>query len=145
MLYATLRFLPRISFLFARVSSAQTYGEIFTVNQANELFGPVISSVEVNCDELKNMMSLTKDVLLFLIKENKVEFANKERASLSDSSYIYDSKIVLKIVSLNVLRDLLVKGGCGTCFFEIRNNVVSITNGVYTLEKTGDCPPFCLK
>ena len=91
------------------------------------------------------MMSLTKDVLLFLVKENKVEFANKERASLSDSSYIYDSKIVLKIVSLNVLRDLLVKGGCGTCFFEIRNNVVSITNGVYTLEKTGDCPPFCLK
>ena len=137
-----------VLFLFLVFSNnvfGQIYGKLFTAQEANTLFGPVLSSVKVPTEEVKSMMKETKNILLFRINGAKVEYVNNERINIFDKTINYDKSIVFKVVSLAVLEDLFIKGNKAETYFEIRKDVVSITNGAVTLERMTGCPPFCLE
>jgi hypothetical protein len=45
--------------------------------------------------------------------------------------------------SVSIINELLEKGKNTLSTIEIRGDVLSITNGIYTLEFSTICPPFC--
>ena len=50
---------------------------------------------------------------------------------------------VFSVYSLSVIQQLISDGGSSVTFVEKRENVLTITNGNYTLEYAYLCPPFC--
>ncbi|MCX6149226.1 MAG: hypothetical protein NTX22_01735 [Ignavibacteriales bacterium] len=122
---------------------SQVYGKIYSGNEADKIYGPVLNSVAINTIELQSYMSRTNKYLLFNIIDNKLILLDNKRISIYPENKTISNDVIFKVVSLSVLEELLNKGNSTTTYIEKRQDVLSITNGNYTLEYVGNCPPIC--
>jgi hypothetical protein len=65
------------------------------------------------------------------------------RKVLSPPNFPIDAAAAFKMFSVSLVRELLLKGQDEMTRVEKRKDVLSITNGAYTLELSVACPPFC--
>lgn len=140
------RFIGIVFFLLIMFSSsfAQTYGKLYSKIEADKLYGPVLSSVEISSDELQSLIAKTKNYMKFHLAEGRLSIFGDERQVLSsENPAAITEGTVLKVYSTSILRELLSKGQNKVTTVEQRSEVMSLTNGDYTLEMAVDCPPYC--
>lgn len=123
--------------------AAETIGEIFLKEEADKNFGPVLFSIEINSSELKAICGNTNKFLMFNIVDRDLNILGDNRIVLYPKGIIIDSAEVFAVYSKNKVSELLEKGEKEITFIEKRSEVISLTNGQYTLEVSGWCPPFC--
>ena len=125
--------------------SVQVYsqGKIISKKSANELFGPVLVSKEVPTENLKMNLNQSTNVVMFKIMNNDIYILNNNRDVLSPLGTTVSSSDVFSVYSISVVQELLNSGGSSVTYVEKRKEVLTITNGEYTLEYSIACPPVC--
>jgi len=143
-IFIILSILPSIVF-------SQTYGKIFTKVEADSLFGPVVEKQLLEKVVLEEALKKTDKVAMFKILNNKLTILGDKRAkvlnttnNIMDSTTNYvNSDEIFHTYSKTKLEELLKLGGEKETFVENRADVLTLTNGVFTLEAGTDCPPNC--
>ncbi|MEJ2615869.1 MAG: hypothetical protein P8Z35_13000 [Ignavibacteriaceae bacterium] len=140
--------LTKIFFLVVFLSSffltnAQITGVIYSKKEADQKFGPVLNSIEMDVVLLNSLLSRSGNYLLFKINDGNLYILSADRKPLYPADFSVQPKEVYKIVSVSKIKELINQGQNQQIFFEARKNVYSLTNGDFTLEEISDCPPFC--
>ncbi len=124
--------------------NAQTVGKIFSKAVADSLYGPVLNSVKISTDSLQKTAALTKNGIMFnIIGNDSLIILGDNRVALSQKGLTVPDSVVFKYYSVSVLEKLLKEGGSKETYIEKRKKVLTVTNGVYTMEEARPCPPFC--
>lgn len=132
-----------VSITSAQESKSKTIGKIFTKEEADQLFGKVIGSVQLTKSELKKALTKSKDYVLFSVKNNKALVMDEKKQSLTDARVSLASDDVAHVFSKSVVQEFLSKSKAETFAVEVRADVISISDGIFVLEMTIPCPP-CL-
>lgn len=141
----TIKFVLFAILLTANVGLSQTIiGKIFTKNEADDIFGQVYTSVEVSSDLLNILTSYTQDYMMFRISFGNLIILGDQRKLLYPGDIIVDPKEEMRLFSVSLVKKLLTDGNESTTKIELRkNDLLTITNGNYTLDFSAGCPPFC--
>jgi len=125
--------------------SVQLYsqGKIISKHSADKLFGPVLVSEKMPTENLKTIINQSTKIVMFKIIDNNIYVLDNNRNVLSPSKTTVGSSEVFSVYAISVVQELLNNGGNSVTFIEKRNEVLTITNGEYTLEYSNLCPPYC--
>jgi len=132
-----------ISLVLINATNAQSYGQIFTKQQADSLYGPVITSIPFSKQSIKTFLTQTNNYIMFRIDNNSAIVLDNHRMPLYPSHIPMNSADVYTMYSASVLENLLSLGNNSTVYIEKRENVLSVTDGGYTMEYGLLCPPYC--
>ena len=81
---------------------------------------------------------------MFRISDGKVIILGDQRKTLYSTDIIVDQKMEMRLFSVSLVRKLIADGNESSTKIELRNNnILTITNGNYTLEFSDACPPRC--
>ena len=133
-------------FFVCSISYSQNIvGKIYTNADANSVYGPVITSVAISSIQLNNLTFQTTNYLMFRILNGNLTILGDKRKVLYPLNTVIDVQDVFRFLSISLIQKIIKDGNSPITNIEIRNNgILTITNGVYTLENTVECPPFCL-
>ena len=132
-----------ISLIMISASMAQTYGQLFTKQEADEKFGPVLQSVAISKLTFESFLTQTNNYIMFKVTDNKVIVVDNKRNAIFPKGVSINSGDKFTLYSLSVVYDLLSKGKENTVYVEQRADVLSITTGGFTMEVGVWCPPMC--
>jgi len=132
-----------ISFSFNSEIISQDYGKIFTSTEADSLFGTVQMSYTIEDSVLISLLQKTKKVVMFKFINEKLIILGEKRRQLFGSVMEIDNDTVFHMFSVEKVLQLLEMGGSDSSTIERRVEVLSITNGNFTLEMSQPCPPYC--
>jgi hypothetical protein len=118
-------------------------GEILTKENADQLFGPVLVSKEIPTETLKMYTNQSANVIMFKVMNNDLYILDNNRNALLPLGSTINSTEVFSMYSVAVVQQLLSDGNNPFTYVEKRNDVLTITNGMFTLEYSLLCPPFC--
>ena len=126
-------------------SNAQVIGKIYTKSAANNLYGSVVTSVVINTSVLQKLASQSPKYLMFQIIQGKLVVLDSKRNVIYTNGDIsaVSASTVFRLFSTSIVDELLKEGNDTETYVEIRNDVLTITNGDETLEQSGACPPIC--
>ena len=138
-------FLGLVILLSGYSFSQQVVGKIYTRQEADNLYGPVLSSVPVSSSVIAGCLKSSVNYVMFKPDKGTVYIANNSRQALSPAGYTVSSEDVFRVFSISLVAKLLQDGGSAITYIETRKDgVISINNGVYILEYGITCPPYCL-
>lgn len=123
-------------------------GKLYTQAEANSVYGAVRSSLTINTDILKHILSRTPDKVMFNIVNGNLMILNGNRSVLFSNDVAQkavNADVIFHIFSTSLVAKLLELGGNNpTTTIELRdNNTLTVTNGTETLEGAYACPPYC--
>lgn len=131
-------------FFFAFTNQhAQTFGKLFSKNEADKLYGEVLESYSFNKTELLKIITKTDSTVMFnflngspviLGDQRKLLYPDTLVVSDEEKFYLYSKSIVEKLISLYEYNEI---------YMEQREYSITLTNGSTTLEESIICPPFC--
>lgn len=124
-------------------SYSQTYGKLYTKSEADSLYGQVLYETGFSAEQVITFTGKTGSVLMFRFKDNQVIIADNNRNPIYPVSAQVNPTDIFSVYSVSLVNELLSKGGGGTVFIQRRQNVLTITNGQFTLEYATLCPPWC--
>jgi hypothetical protein len=131
-------------FFISHFCFAQTHGKLYSSEEADLNFGPVLESVTIGTDQIKRILELSSENLMFNIIESRLVILDANRNILyADGITEVASETVFHMYSSSLVNELLQRGLNAGTFIEKRANVLSITNGDVTLEYGTPCPPYC--
>jgi hypothetical protein len=126
---------------FAQTS--QVAGKIFPSSQAVGLLGPVTSSFSINVPLLKSIAVQTPHYIMLGVIKNQLIILDNKRNVLYPKGAVISSSDVFHVFSTSLLLQLLADGTSQVASVDMRNSVLSVTNGATTMEYSFLCPPFC--
>jgi hypothetical protein len=121
----------------------EVIGTIFSKDEADKNFGPVLSSVKIVSSELKALISQSNKLVMFNTSDGKLSILKEGRVLLHPTGFSVKSDEKYGAYSKIKVEELLNSGKADTTFVEQRKDVISVTNGQYTLEVSNWCPPWC--
>jgi len=81
---------------------------------------------------------------MFKIINSSLFILGDNRVVLCPAGSSVPDDVVLHLFSKSKVIELLSLGNSGNTVIENRLNVLTVTNGDYTLEVSYPCPPFCM-
>ncbi len=141
-----------ISFLFSlfllissSYSQAQgTVGKIYSKDQADQLFGPVLNSQTINAHALQALATKCPQYIMFNIVNGQLYILNANRTVLyGPSAHAVNPAQVFHFCSASMILNLIQTSGATSISVEQRQNNLTVTAGSYTLEDFMTCPPTC--
>jgi hypothetical protein len=124
--------------------SQQVIGKIYSKQEADNLYGPVLSSVPINSSTLSGLLSKSTNYIMFRIADGSAYIVDNNRHPIYSGNFAVSATDVFRVFSISLVYKLLQNGNSPMTYIEIRNNnTLTITNGVYTMEFANLCPPDC--
>ncbi|MHB8581363.1 MAG: hypothetical protein ACYDA4_16080 [Ignavibacteriaceae bacterium] len=121
-----------------------TVGKLYTKDQANQLFGPVLSSQTISASALLALVQKCPQYIMFNIINGQLFVLNANRSVLSGPTAAVSPTQVFHFCSSSMILSLLQTSGATTINVELRQNKLTITAGSQTLEDLMVCPPTCV-
>ena len=134
--------------LLLACSPTKEIGKVFTSDEADKLFGPVLFSEDTPQSNLSQLLSKTEKTIMFGIINQQLIILDNKRNLLYPEKAEYKDTDVFTGYSVSIVRDLLSnnrmnKGNEKGVSVEQRREVLSVTYGTNTLESGAKCPPMC--
>lgn len=120
----------------------KVYGELLSVDEANNVFGPVFVKVEIPTDTLRNFTSKSGELMMFRLKESLI-IADQNRIAIYPPDAKISEKDTFTVYHTSKVLELINIGKSSQTFVEQRDEKLTITNGIQTLEFGAWCPPYC--
>ena len=133
-------------------------GKLYTNDEADKLYGPVIESIEIPTADLVSMLDKCENYMMFTIKNHeliiandyrevltrhKIQLTSSELTQTTDNNDIIDDNEILNVYSKSKILELIERGGEQNTAFEKRNKVYTMKGGPIILEMSRPCPPWC--
>lgn len=133
-----------IIFVYNISYSQNIVGKIYSNTEANTLYGPVLSSIPISSIQITKLTFQTTNYLMFRILNGNLTVLGDKRIGLYPATATIRAQDIFRYLSISLIQKIIKDGNSPSTFIETRNNgVLTITNGVYTLENAVECPPFC--
>ena len=129
--------------LSVQLSAQKIVGEVFTKADANAYFGDVTVSKTISTADLQALLKKTDTYILFNIIEDGLVILNNKRVVLYPEGTTIPAEQKFKLSSISKVVELIEKGGAENVHVELRNCVLTVSNGEYVLELGAYCPPWC--
>ena len=129
--------------LFSVVCNSQDYGKIISRDEADKLFDSVLVSVKMPVETVQDLISKTEKNIMLKIVEDSVVILDNNRKVLFPEGKSVSSEDVFTVYSISALKELISKSKEEFIYIEQRKEVLTITNGNFTLEFGAPCPPDC--
>ncbi|MDR3666987.1 MAG: hypothetical protein P4L35_09105 [Ignavibacteriaceae bacterium] len=124
--------------------SQNIVGKEYTMVDADNIYGPVITSVQISSNFLISLTNSTVNFIMFRINNGNLIILGDNRKSLHPSGIKISPQDEMRVFSVSLLKKLISDGNETNTKIEIRNNnILTLTNGNYTLEMSWPCPPTC--
>ncbi|MFH1197235.1 MAG: hypothetical protein V1720_16170 [bacterium] len=135
-------------------------GKIFTNEEIDQLYGPVLESISIDSQELLTIVDKAENYAMFTIKNNQIIITNEYRELISPYKIFYagmdrqlgvpnrnviEDSDPLNLYSKSMVKKVVELGNQSITKVERRAKKVTITNGLCTLEMSTICPPYCLR
>jgi len=120
-----------------------TYGEIYSIQAANQDFGPVQNSIQLAVVELKPLLNITGASIMFKIINNQVVILDSQRRVIYPQAFIINPEEVFTLYTTSVLESLLDQGSGQDIEVQQRTSVLSIGYSDKVMETGTNCPPNC--
>jgi len=157
--FLTLAVLLLLSFgsIFAQ-SDLGVVGKLYTKAEADQLYGPVLESIEIDTGELLSILNKAEDYAMFTIKNHQIIITDRYRELISPYKMFYASvdrelfvpsrnviedNETLYLYSISMVKKAVESGNQSITKVEKRAEKLTITNGYTTLQRSLACPPFC--
>lgn len=121
----------------------QAIGKLYSVEEANAKFGPVILSTNLSVSELNTLLNQTINYIMFKLADEEVIVLNSERIVIYPAGYPVQEQAVFTLYSTSMVAELLSQELVTEVSIEQRSDVISLTCGRLTLETGSPCPPYC--
>lgn len=118
-------------------------GKILSTENADQLFGPVLVSKDIPTETLKMYTNQSANVIMFKLMDNDLYILDNNRNALLPLGATINSTEVFSMYSIAIVQQLLSDGNNPFTTVEKRQDVLTITNGEFTLEYAYLCPPYC--
>ncbi len=125
------------------MAESNTYGEIISLETAEQDFGPVSSSATISSDQLKALSDRTVNLMMFNLAGGTIYILGDERSLLYPEGAEVSSGTVFKVYSKTKVLELMNTGKKAENAIEMRGETLTISNGDHTLEFGTLCPPWC--
>jgi len=122
--------------------SQEKAGKIISYGEADSLFGSPDKILMISLTKLDDFIRLSDHLLINIVDEDIV-ILDKDRKALYPEEYQAKEDEVFHMYSSSVLKELLSRKQQDFISIELRKEVLTITNGNYTLEFGLLCPPYC--
>lgn len=133
-----------ILLIFSSSIHAQVVGQIFTKEEANKKYGPVKEFVTFPSKELQIILNKTDEYVMFNILDKQLYILNSRREVLYPAGGIVNDQQVFHYFSTEIVKALInFTERQSNVQVELREEVLSITYGMFTLELQLFCPPIC--
>ena len=132
-----------ISLVIISTSLAQTYGQLFTKQEADEKFGLVLQSIDISRSAFESFLTQTSNYIMFKVKDKNAIVLDNKRKVIYPEGVLINSNETFTMYSISVVNELLSKGNEKTVHIEQRSEVLSISSGGFTMEIGALCPPIC--
>lgn len=132
-----------ISLVIIPASLAQSYGQLFTKQEADAKFGLVLQSIELSKPTIQNFLSKTNNYIMFRVEGNNVIVLDNKRRVLFPEGEVINSTDTFSMYSVSVVQEMLSRANENSVLIEQRNEVLTITFGGFTMEVGVRCPPIC--
>jgi len=141
----TAAFLMLSSIIIAQTQTTTgVIGKLYTKDQANQIYGPVLQSISINTTSLSALAAKTPNYIMFNILNGQVVILNSYRSVLYGPMTAVSASQVFRVFSTSIVNQLIQQGGSPTTNIELRaNNTLTVSNGEETLEMSYTCPPIC--
>jgi hypothetical protein len=124
--------------------SQQIVGKIYSKQDADNIYGPVLSSIPIKSITLTGLLSKSTNYIMFRIDNGAAYIVDNNRHPLYDGSFKVSPNDVYRLFSISLVARIIQDGNTPVTYIENRNNnILTITNGLFTLEISNPCPPFC--
>jgi hypothetical protein len=138
-------FLLFVLLSFNLLYSQTVVGKIYTKDEANSIYGTVITSTQISSSLLSGLTNITTNYIMFRINNGNLYILGDQRKPLYPSGIVVDPQTEMRLFSVSLVSKIITDGNNPYTIIEIRkNNVLTITNGNYTLEYSWPCPPQCI-
>ena len=125
--------------------STTEVGKLYTKANADQLYGKVIESVAIDSKLLKKIVDNAGKYVMFYFKNGKLKIFNEKRSEIyPNEGATVDSNEPLRLFSASKVNELLSSGKSDVTTVEIRQDVLTVTSGMTTLEFAILCPPNCI-
>ncbi len=118
-------------------------GILYSIEEANEKFGRVISSTNLSVSELNTLINQTSNYIMFKLVDEEVIVLNNERVAIYPAGYPVQEQAVFTLYSSSIINELIAQELVTEVSIEQRAEVISLTCGNLTLETGTPCPPYC--
>jgi hypothetical protein len=122
---------------------AQDAGNILSRGEANIKFGPVIHSYNIDNTLLDSLNTEAGNYIMFNFIDGNFIILGNNKTPLYPKNYTISAGGKYKVYSTSKVRELIREGNENTTTLEYRGDVITLTNGDYTLTGARTCPPFC--
>jgi hypothetical protein len=129
--------------LFSVLCNSQDHGKIISRDEADTLFDSVLVSVKMPVETVQDIISKTEKNIMLKIVEDSVVVLDNNRKVLFPEGKSVSSEDVFTVYSISALKELISKSKEEFIYIEQRKEVLTITNGNFTLEFGSPCPPDC--
>ena len=119
------------------------YGKIVTKEEADNLFGPVLDSIEISASDLLTLIKQTVNGVLFNIINGELIILGDGRKALMPAGTAVAAEVVFHHYSKEIVLQLINSNSAGPVYVEQRKDKLTVTCGVSTMEWGTDCPPNC--
>ena len=120
-------------------------GKLYSKAEATQIYGNVTQSISINSQLLKKIADKAGKYIMFYYKNGTLKIFNEKRIELYPTEGgVIDTKEPLRYFSVSKIAELLTSGNSDICTVELRQDVLTITSGMGTLEFAQYCPPFCI-
>ena len=132
-----------VNVIIITTSLAQPYGQLFTIQEADEKFGPVLQSIDISRSTFESFLTQTSNYIMFKVKDKNAIVLDNKRNVIYPEGVLIKSNDTFTMYSISVVNELLSKGNDKTVYIEQRTDVLSISTGGFTMEIGTICPPYC--
>jgi hypothetical protein len=129
---------------FISLTSINAQGIIYSKQEADIIYGPVLKCNEIQSILLQKYFSSSDGHLMFRLQDNTLIILNSSREQLYPGEYPVSPSDVFRVFDVELINQIITDGNSPVTNVELRaNEIISLTNGEYTLEYGGECPPYC--
>lgn len=123
--------------------SVQEVGIIYSKEAAESVYGAVKEHVGLNSSVFASIVEKSNHYVMFSIRDGVIIIADENRNPLHPEGAEFSEDLVFHYFSRSKVLELIKMGSESEISIELRRDVLSITNGNFTLENARPCPPYC--
>jgi hypothetical protein len=131
-------------FNFIFLTSINAQGIVYSRQEADSIYGAVLNYNEVQSILLQKFFNSSDGELMFRMQDGSLIILNSSREQLYPGGITVSPSDVFRVFSVELINQIITDGNSPVTRVELRaNEIISLTNGEYTLEYGGECPPYC--
>lgn len=122
---------------------AQEGGKIYLKAEASQKYGPVIQSFPADNTTLTSLIKRAGNYLMLGVSQGNLIILGKNRHPLFPGNKSISQNEKFEVIGTGKIEELINMGLKNITVIEYRGNIISLTNGNYTLVNEIVCPPGC--